>query len=69
MLGDGMRCRVLLLYGHRADDRDEEEKSKMKYALHALDVFTRCISYIKVLVVYTCTPSSVIGVTMCATLF
>ena len=69
VLGDGMRCRVLLLYGHRADDRDEEEKSKMKYAVHALDVFTRRISCIKVFVEYTCTPLSAIGVTMCTTLF
>ena len=66
VFGDGMRCLVFSLCGQRADDSDEEENCKKKYAVHA---FTRRISCIKVFVEYTCTPSSVIGVTMCATLF
>ena len=36
VFGDGMRCLVLLLCGHRADDSDGEKKSKKKYAVHVL---------------------------------
>ena len=67
VFGDGMRCLVFLLCGHRADDSDEEEKSKKKYAV---DVFTRRISCIKVFVEYdACTWLSAIGATMRISLF
>ena len=33
VFGDGMRCLVFLLCGHRADDSDDEEKSKKKLVM------------------------------------